>query len=274
MDAFPLNIHYDAQVMVEGNRLQMIYKVTFTLPSIAGYVPSTTVASTPRHSQQLPEWFVELYFDALRELLSTRPRNNYFEDGVLVYHSSRRNLLFPENATPDTPRQAYLWFRKRFPRRYSTRSGNYPPMSLERQREVLNDWAVNTMRSTRRAVVDALRNHFDFNEPTFQMYEDSRSYGPYGQDFNYTIRRDDPEGRSATVPAENFIQECPICFEPLENTITVRTPCGHGFHRECLRTWLNTNYECPICRAEIYLNVNHMAALIQVNDEFHFKLKF
>ena len=56
------------------------------------------------------------------------------------------------------------------------------------------------------------------------MYEDSRAYGLYGQDFNYTIRRDDPEARSATVPAENFITDRPICFEPLENTITVRTP--------------------------------------------------
>lgn len=43
---------------------------------------------------------------------------------------------------------------------------------------------------------------------------------------------------------------CTICRE--KNTAegnTLRTACGHSFHRDCLMTWLKRNSTCPQCRA-------------------------
>jgi len=53
---------------------------------------------------------------------------------------------------------------------------------------------------------------------------------------------------------------CPICFEPLGNEPTIETSCKHKFHRRCLRTWCNTNFEsrCPICRQDITETCNEL----------------
>jgi len=45
---------------------------------------------------------------------------------------------------------------------------------------------------------------------------------------------------------------CPIClgeFDPNETDLTLRTlnHCGHTFHSSCLKTWLSTKTNCPIC---------------------------
>lgn len=43
---------------------------------------------------------------------------------------------------------------------------------------------------------------------------------------------------------------CSICMlEYNDNNVAVVLACGHSFHRECLRKWVNP--ECPICRAAI-----------------------
>jgi E3 ubiquitin-protein ligase RNF115/126 len=28
-------------------------------------------------------------------------------------------------------------------------------------------------------------------------------------------------------------------------------PCGHIYHPECLKPWLETNHTCPVCRFEL-----------------------
>jgi len=45
---------------------------------------------------------------------------------------------------------------------------------------------------------------------------------------------------------------CPIClgeFDPNESDLILRTlnHCGHTFHSSCLKTWLSTKTNCPIC---------------------------
>lgn len=48
--------------------------------------------------------------------------------------------------------------------------------------------------------------------------------------------------------------ECPICFETINVTVTGRTTlsCGHSFHFRCLATWFVMNQDdpssCPYCR--------------------------
>ena len=42
---------------------------------------------------------------------------------------------------------------------------------------------------------------------------------------------------------------CPICFEPIENTNNITTECGHKFHATCLLQNVSLNgYNCPCCR--------------------------
>jgi hypothetical protein len=50
---------------------------------------------------------------------------------------------------------------------------------------------------------------------------------------------------------------CPICHENLDNgqlTISL-TNCGHIFHEDCIKAWMNTEYanseECPMCKKPI-----------------------
>ena len=43
---------------------------------------------------------------------------------------------------------------------------------------------------------------------------------------------------------------CSICLSELqEGDIVGDIPCGHVFHKDCLKEWLHKNNHCPICRA-------------------------
>lgn len=45
---------------------------------------------------------------------------------------------------------------------------------------------------------------------------------------------------------------CSICHEKMspESNDTLKTQCGHDFHKNCLATWKNTQNSCPLCRLE------------------------
>ncbi|KAJ1280860.1 hypothetical protein BS78_04G264500 [Paspalum vaginatum] len=47
--------------------------------------------------------------------------------------------------------------------------------------------------------------------------------------------------------------DCAVCleaFRPGERR-RVLPGCGHGFHAECVDSWLRKSRRCPICRAEV-----------------------
>ena len=44
--------------------------------------------------------------------------------------------------------------------------------------------------------------------------------------------------------------QCPICFVEME--VGKKISCGHVFHLECLKTWVETSEVCPICRREMF----------------------
>src|SRR5690348_8975253 len=46
------------------------------------------------------------------------------------------------------------------------------------------------------------------------------------------------------------INNCRICFEPLNNEI-LKLSCNHVFHNNCIQLWFSTKRECPICRRTI-----------------------
>jgi len=51
---------------------------------------------------------------------------------------------------------------------------------------------------------------------------------------------------------ERECNECVICLEKMAvGDAALRIPCGHLFHKECLRTWLASSNQCPVCRYEL-----------------------
>merc|ERR1719277_2434427 len=52
--------------------------------------------------------------------------------------------------------------------------------------------------------------------------------------------------------AANEGTECSICLDELvAGEPALRIPCGHLFHEECVKDWLNKSNECPVCRFEL-----------------------
>lgn len=45
-------------------------------------------------------------------------------------------------------------------------------------------------------------------------------------------------------------QICAICYDN-EYIIYTRLPCGHKFHRKCIKPWASRYNSCPICRKAI-----------------------
>ena len=54
----------------------------------------------------------------------------------------------------------------------------------------------------------------------------------------------------------NKDDECPICFESMQNTIVSSTPCNHVFHKSCLKQQFSSNqfnsFACSICRYSLW----------------------
>ena len=44
--------------------------------------------------------------------------------------------------------------------------------------------------------------------------------------------------------------DCAICLEPLVKSLgnTSKLPCGHTFHKKCIRDVMRTKMQCPMCR--------------------------
>jgi len=48
--------------------------------------------------------------------------------------------------------------------------------------------------------------------------------------------------------------DCAICYESLKGSNEdkiYKTPCTHIFHAECLKKWVRSKLECPLCRAKL-----------------------
>jgi len=53
----------------------------------------------------------------------------------------------------------------------------------------------------------------------------------------------------------NHLYECPICIEQLNRDDLQFINCGHFFHKECIKKWVNSETDnhnkCPNCRKTI-----------------------
>lgn len=45
-------------------------------------------------------------------------------------------------------------------------------------------------------------------------------------------------------------KECSICYEKLYSEKSIKTSCGHEFHKSCLTDWFERDNKCPLCREE------------------------
>ena len=51
--------------------------------------------------------------------------------------------------------------------------------------------------------------------------------------------------------------ECPICFDNITLKDKIyKIPCEHKFHIICINSWLDDNNTCPLCRANVFDNIN------------------
>ncbi|XBJ19116.1 hypothetical protein VPH35_010141 [Triticum aestivum] len=74
-----------------------------------------------------------------------------------------------------------------------------------------------------------------------------------GEDTEYCEECERPKKRRKIVTEEGAGQECPVCFEPLENDAAAWPGCSlpHVFHGACLEETLKESEKCPICRRRL-----------------------
>lgn len=67
----------------------------------------------------------------------------------------------------------------------------------------------------------------------------------------------------------NVGSECPICFGPVGENDWFHCPYAnaHGYHKECINTWLNTSSTCPMCRRGIIVNGEQLSQGRNNNSE-------
>eukprot|EP00818_Percolomonas_sp_WS_P005475 CAMPEP_0117438472 /NCGR_PEP_ID=MMETSP0759-20121206/2071_1 /TAXON_ID=63605 /ORGANISM="Percolomonas cosmopolitus, Strain WS" /LENGTH=432 /DNA_ID=CAMNT_0005230165 /DNA_START=230 /DNA_END=1528 /DNA_ORIENTATION=+ len=58
---------------------------------------------------------------------------------------------------------------------------------------------------------------------------------------------------NATQDQLDNAERCMICFESMDEAKVLH--CNHLFHAGCLRRWLETSLECPMCRSPVNLDV-------------------
>jgi len=62
-----------------------------------------------------------------------------------------------------------------------------------------------------------------------------------------------PGGLRASAQKQNLEPPtCVVCVERIEiGKMGMFMPCGHIFHPDCLKPWLEQNNSCPVCRFEL-----------------------
>jgi len=81
-------------------------------------------------------------------------------------------------------------------------------------------------------------------------------------DLNSAITTSDVSYKANLKPTKEFSEPCPICYDDNINTL-YKTVCGHKFCDDCIKTWLQKNRCCPMCRMKI---VNHSEISIHKNE--------
>lgn len=81
-------------------------------------------------------------------------------------------------------------------------------------------------------------------------------------------------------PAGQRVEEkdCPVCLElldplSLEARVGVIVACGHVFHDECLRVWLEEKNTCPVCRKRLFVRQRQRTVFDDVEGNPYYVLQ-
>jgi len=97
-----------------------------------------------------------------------------------------------------------------------------------------------------------------FAEEFLNNISSSYLYGPL---FSHNINYDAESEKKNTITSKRFSEfsrgysnkECSICFEI--NNDSVKLPCGHCFHEDCISKWLlEKSIHCPMCKFDCSVN--------------------
>jgi len=56
---------------------------------------------------------------------------------------------------------------------------------------------------------------------------------------------------STNNDTQQIVDECPICFEDINDIKNVTLQCTHRFHVDCIDEWKKMKSECPLCGGQI-----------------------
>ena len=91
----------------------------------------------------------------------------------------------------------------------------------------------------------ALRRGITLRAAASRQDDEERAEGLSAEDLDGLPWHDhDHEGKAG---------ECAVCLEAFRagDRCRVLPGCEHGFHAECVDSWLRKSRRCPICRAEV-----------------------
>jgi hypothetical protein len=76
--------------------------------------------------------------------------------------------------------------------------------------------------------------------------------------FNELKTEKEPKKDIFKTDEKKVSDDCPICYDKLEENILKCPSCNNLMHKECMEMWLNSNQDtCPYCRSKVwtkYLN--------------------
>ncbi|KAL2095421.1 hypothetical protein ACEWY4_010140 [Coilia grayii] len=79
----------------------------------------------------------------------------------------------------------------------------------------------------------------------------SGPYSPAKQTGTPPVWKCEAAQRQTKHRALNMDDPCIICHEDVNPETVCVLECRHGFHSECIRSWLNTQRTCPTCRKHV-----------------------
>jgi len=97
----------------------------------------------------------------------------------------------------------------------------------------------------------------------FIFYTCCRSY--FSCIICYKVRQNNKILNSQLEERKNINENCPICFDIIDNGVSLNCDISHVFHRKCILGWLEVNQSCPICRAKI-LTKNNASNKNEINE--------
>ena len=144
----------------------------------------------------------------------------------------------------------------------------YPPGYLEGVHTLLGFNADNTIRNSQEATPLEIATNIveHVQDIDYEEYEDIITQ------LEDHVVRGNPQRIQRAINSEEFVEslffanidpetECSICILPLIDgtPVCLNKNCQHGFHCDCIRSWLQRSNKCPMCRAEFeLLRLNEM----------------